>query len=38
MGLELYQTSSLNKTLIDSKELPLPLSRLSCLKGEEVGL
>ena len=36
MGLELYQTSSLNKTLIDSKELPLPLKRLSCLKGEEV--
>lgn len=36
MGLELYQTSSLNKTLIGSRELPLPLTRLSCLKGEEV--
>lgn len=36
MGLKLYQTSSLNKTLINSKELPLPLERLSCLKGEEV--
>lgn len=36
MSLELYQTSSLNKTVIDSKELPLPLKRLSCLKGEEV--
>lgn len=36
MALELYQTSSLNKTLINSKAAPLPLKRLSCLKGEEV--
>lgn len=36
MALKLYQTSSLNKTLIGSKTIPVSLKRLSCLKGEEV--
>jgi len=36
MSLKLYQTSSLNKTLIDSESEPLELKKLSCLKGEEV--
>jgi len=36
MALELYQTSSLNKTLMDSANPPLPLNKMSCLKGEEV--
>lgn len=34
--LTLYQTSSLNKTLITDREPPHTIDRLSCLKGEEV--
>jgi len=34
--LEIYQTSSLNKTLINSDDIPYTIDRISCLKGEEV--
>ncbi len=36
MKLTLFQTSSLNKTFLDSPTPPLELKNLSCLKGEEV--
>lgn len=36
MELIVYQTSSLNKTLIDDSRRPVPLNNLSCLKGEEI--
>ncbi len=36
MSLNLYQTSSLNKTITDSGEKPISLKRLSCVKGEEI--
>jgi len=36
MELIVYQTSSLNKTLIDDSRRPVPLNQLSCLKGEEI--
>lgn len=35
-ALTLYQTSSLNKTLITDREPPRTIDRLTCLKGEEV--
>ena len=34
--LLLTQTSSLNKTLINSDAVPYSISEMSCLKGEEV--
>lgn len=36
MKLTLFQTSSLNKTFLDSPNPPVELKKLSCLKGEEV--
>lgn len=36
MELIVYQTSSLNKTLIDDSRRPVPRQEMSCLRGEEV--
>ena len=36
MKLTVFQTSSLNKTFLDSQTEPLALKEISCLKGEEI--
>ena len=36
MKLTVFQTSSLNKTFLESQTEPLALNKMSCLKGEEI--